>query len=100
MDTGEALRIIDADANRKNKKKETREDMIERFNVTPPEELFEVQKVKIKFNESQMPGKLHTSEFCSFCGDRVADGYHLIVDGEIVCKSCADGAYYEVIDDD
>ena len=100
VDTGEALSIIDADANRKNKKKETREDMIERFNVTPPEELFEVQKVKIKFNESQMPGKLHTSEFCSLCGDRVADGYHLIVDGEIVCKSCADGAYYEVIDDD
>ena len=57
--------------------------MIERFNVTPPEELFEVQKVKIKFNESQMPGKLHTSEFCALCGDRVADGYHLIADGEI-----------------
>ena len=40
MDTGEAYRVSDADANKKDKAKETREEMVERFRVTPPEELF------------------------------------------------------------
>lgn len=98
MSTGEALRIIDIDANKKDKKKETREEMIERFKVTPPEELFIVQKVKVELNDAQIPGKPHITEFCSTCGDEVADGYHLIVNDKVVCKSCANGAYYNVID--
>ena len=72
--------------------------MIERFKTTPPEELFEVQKVKVELTEAQMPGKPHTTEICSVCGDKVTDGRHLIIDGKPVCKPCAEGAYYEVID--
>ena len=99
MDTGEALRLIDADANKKDKRKETRDEMIERFKTTPPEELFEVQKVKVELTEAQMPGKPHTTEICSVCGDKVTDGRHLIVDGKSVCRPCVEGAYYEVIDE-
>ena len=99
MDTGEALRIIDADANRKDKIKETREEMIERFKTTPPEELFTVQKVKVELTEAQMPGKPHTTEICSVCGDKVTDGRHLIVEGKPVCRPCVEGAYYELMDE-
>lgn len=98
MDTNEAFRIVDADYNRKDKVKETREEMIERFKSTPPEDLFTVQKVKVELTEAQMPGKPHTTEICSVCGDKVTDGRHLIRGGEVVCKPCAEGAYYELID--
>ena len=81
------------------KKKETRDEMIERFKTTPPEELFDVQKVKVELTEAQMPGKPHTTEICSICGDKVTDGRHLMVDGKPVCKPCVEGAYYEVIDE-
>ena len=97
MDTGEALRIVDIDANKKDKKKETRDEMIERFKTTPPEELFDVQKVKVKLTEAQMPGKPHVTEICSICGDKVTDNHHLMVDGKPVCKPCVEGAYYQVI---
>lgn len=78
MDTGEALRVSDADANKQNKSKETREEMIHRFRVTPPEELFNVEKVKVELTPSQMPGKPHTSAWCSVCGEKVTDGRHLV----------------------
>ncbi len=66
MDTGEALRVSDADANKQNKSKETREEMIHRFRVTPPEELFNVEKLKSRINSISNAGQ--TSHFCMvFC---------------------------------
>ena len=57
MDTGEAIRVSDADANKHDKKIETKDEMIERFKRTPAEELFKVEKVHVDLNPSQMPGK-------------------------------------------
>ena len=99
MDTGEALRISDADANKKEKIKETKDEMIQRFRETPAEELFKVEKVKVELNESQMPGKPHRSTWCSVCGEKVTDGRHLVRGGKPICISCAEGSYYELIDD-
>ena len=99
MDTKEALRISDADANKKKKIKETKEEMIERFKNTPADELFKVEKVKIDFPESQMPGNPHRAAWCSICGEKVSDGMHLLRGGKPICKSCAEGSYYELIED-
>ena len=99
MDTGEAYRVSDADANKKDKAKETREEMVERFRVTPPEELFNVEKVKVKdFKEAQKPGDPHVTEWCCKKKKKITDNYHLIIDGNPICKSCAEESYYEVID--
>ncbi len=99
MDTGEAYRISDADANKKTKSKETREELVERFRITPPNELFNVEKVKVKpFKESQKPGDPHSTSWCSVCGEKITDNYHLIRSGKPICKSCADESYYEVIE--
>ena len=99
QDTGEALRISDADANKKSKVKETKEEMIERVRKTPAEELFKVNKVKIELSTSEMPGKPHTTAFCSICGEKVSDGRHKLIGGKPVCISCAEGSYYELIED-
>ena len=81
MDTGEAIRVSDADANKQEKIKETKDEMID------------------DLNPSQMPGKPHTSVFCSVCGEKVTDGRHLNRGGKPVCIPCAEGAYYEIIDE-
>ena len=100
MDTGEAYRVCDADANKKDKKKETRDEMIERFKTTPPEELFTYEKVKVlDIPEAQLPGSAHTSEVCHVCGDKVTDGRHLVRGGRPICKSCAEGSYYQIIEE-
>ena len=97
-ETGEAYRISDADTNRKFKVKETKEEMVERFRQTPPEELFNVEKVKVRFEKSQMPGQPHVTAWCSVCGEKVTDNHHLLRGGKAICKSCAEGSYYEVND--
>ena len=99
MDNGEAIRVADADANKSDKKRETKEEMIQRFRETPAEELFSVQKVHVELKPSQMPGKPHTSTFCSICGEKITDGRHLNRGGKPVCIPCAEGAYYEIIDE-
>lgn len=96
METKEALRISDLDANKKVKTAETKEEMIERFRKTPPEKLFGVEKVKIELSEGEMPGKPHTTAFCSVCGEKVSDGRHVMRDGRPVCRPCAFGSYYEL----
>ena len=100
QDTGEALRIADADANRKDKGAETKEEMIARFRRTPPEELFKVDRVKIELSKSDMPGKPYTTTFCSVCGEKVSDGRHVLRGGKPLCISCAEESYYEFIQDD
>ncbi len=93
--TGEALRI--ADANKKFKDEETKEEMIARFRRTPPEELFKVDKVKIELSRGDMPGKPYTTVFCSVCGEKVSDGRHVLRGGKPVCRSCDEGSYYELL---
>lgn len=100
MDTGEAIRVSDADANRKDKRKETKEEMKKRFRETPPEELFNVERVKVKLPEPQLPGAMHSSVFCSVCGEKVSDECHVLRGGKPLCKSCAEGSYYEVIENE
>ena len=97
METGEAIRVSDADANKQDKKIESKEEMIERFKITPAEDLFKVEKVHVDLNPSQMPGHPHTSVFCSVCGEKITDGRHLNRGGNPVCIPCAEGAYYEII---
>ena len=99
FDTGEALRISDDDANSKSENHESKEEMIERFRKTPPEELFRVEKVKIELSKGDLPGKPYTRVFCSVCGEKVSDGRHRLIGGKPVCRSCADGSYYQILDD-
>lgn len=99
MDTGEAIRIVDADANKQGKAKETKEEMRKRFRETPAEELFTVQKVKVNLPEPQKPGAMHSSVWCSVCGEKVGDERHVVRGGKPVCKSCAEGSYYELIEE-
>ena len=99
MDTGEAYRVSDADANKKNKSNETKDELVERFRITPPEELFNVERVHVKpFKGAQKPGGNHKTRWCSVCGEKVTDDYHKLRAGKPICESCANGSYYEIIE--
>lgn len=100
MGTGEAIRVSDADANRKYKENETKDEMKKRFRETSPDELFNVERVKVKLPESQLPGAMHSSVFCSFCGEKVGDELHMLRGGKPLCKSCAEESYYELIENE
>ena len=97
MSTGVAFRMTDVDANSKENRDETTEEMIERFKNTPNEELFYVQRVEIKLDENELPGKPKETVFCSICNEKVMDGKHKLIGGKAVCKSCSEESYYRII---
>lgn len=60
----------------------------------PDIEIFKWQPVQLDIPAEDLPGKpLHTVT-CSRCGERVHDRRELVVDGEVLCRACARGAYY------
>lgn len=62
----------------------------------PDTEIFKWQPVQLDIPAEDLPGKpLHTVN-CTRCGERVHDRRELVVDGEVLCRACARGAYYNV----
>jgi formylmethanofuran dehydrogenase subunit E len=100
IDTGEAIRVVDLGANKKdtgNKEEETIEELIERIAKTPAEDLFEIQKVSVKIDANDLPGKPLEIVTCAGCGEVVMDGKHHLRGGHAYCTSCFNESYYELI---
>lgn len=103
-DTGEAIRLVDIGANKKKDKhgkeeEETIDEIIKRINETPAEDLFEVQKVSVKLNETDLPGKPVEIAICAECGEIIMDGKHHLKGGHAYCTSCINESYYKFIDE-
>jgi formylmethanofuran dehydrogenase subunit E len=71
--------------------------MIENYSNMPDDKLLIIKEVSVLVPESDLPGKPRRKETCSKCGERIFDGRELTVNGKIVCKSCAQGAYYSTL---
>lgn len=101
IDTGEAIRVIDDKANRertKEEEEETIEEKIERLASTPGEEIFTIQKVSVKIDPNDLPGKPLEVTKCVECGEVVMDGKHHLRNGHAFCTSCYDKSYYHIIE--
>lgn len=103
INTGEAVRVIDNGANRKNREKnespeESIENKIKRIDQTPAEELFNIQRVTVKIDKNDLPGKPLEIATCVDCGEVVMDGKHHLKAGKVYCTSCYNGSYYAFID--
>ena len=101
METGEAIRVIDLGANKKGTEEEEAEESIEelteRIAKTPGEELFEIQKVSVKIDPNELPGKPLEIAKCVGCGEVVMDGKHHLRSGKAFCTSCYDKSYYQLL---
>ncbi|KZX10644.1 FmdE family protein [Methanobrevibacter filiformis] len=100
ISTGRGIRVTDVDANKidGNDKKESKEELIERFINTPEDKLFKIQNVEIRLDKIMVPGKNREKEFCSVCKEVIKDGKHILRNGEVICKSCGEESYYKFID--
>lgn len=80
IESGDAIRVIDIGANKKNndnkEEDETVEELIERVAKAPAEDLFKVQKVSVKIDINDLPGKPLEIITCKECGEVVMNGKH------------------------
>lgn len=63
------------------------------------EELFKVERVRVKFGEMDVPGRPRSRVSCAGCGEGVNDGREVTVaDGRKLCVVCAGEGYYSNTD--
>ncbi len=60
----------------------------------PEEELLAIQKVKVEIRPQDLPGELKETVICSRCGEKVNDMRQVKVNGDVLCKPCAQGGCY------
>lgn len=100
LETDKSFRITALDEARETSKKYCAEipdkyqRQLEAYKIMPVEEIFRVQNVEVKIPEENMPGRPLKRVQCISCLDWVQDRRDLLVEGEILCKQCADGRYY------
>ncbi len=104
LSNGKAVRITALEEAREISKKYCSEienkykRQLEAYKIMKEEELFRVQKVKVKIPEENMPGRPLKRVQCEGCGDWVQDMRDVTVEGKILCRQCAEGRYYEILD--
>jgi formylmethanofuran dehydrogenase subunit E len=105
LDSGRAVRVTAREESRETSKKYCPEignkyqRQLEAYRVMPEEELFKIQQVKVKVPEEDMPGRPIKRVQCEECGDWVQDNRDVRQDGKVLCKPCAFGRYYEIIEE-
>ncbi|GAB4545490.1 MAG: FmdE family protein [Anaerolineae bacterium] len=99
--TGRAVRILARDDARDRVVQYAAPEMgkyeaqVHAYRVMPDEELFVVQDVLVEVAPEDRPGRPISRVTCSRCGEGVNDRREVERDGEVLCRACADGAYYQ-----
>ena len=72
-----------------------KERQMRAYMLATDEELFRFERVRVKYDETDMPGRPRRRLKCAICAEGVNDGREVKgKDGEPLCRPCAQGGYY------
>jgi len=66
------------------------------YQVMPDEELFNFQWVELVASASQIMSHQNARAVCSKCGEEVINEREVIIEGVVLCHTCAYGGYYRL----
>jgi formylmethanofuran dehydrogenase subunit E len=69
-------------------------DPVTFWSSVPDEELFRIEEVTVMLKQEDLPGRPSRKVKCVNCGESIMDGRESLVEDKILCKACANGAYY------
>lgn len=103
LHTGRAVRLL-AKEEAKDRAKNYFPDIedkykcqLEAYKIMPDDDLFASREVKVDIPEEDMPGRPTRRIKCEKCGEHVQDNRDIKIDGRLLCRACAQGAYYRII---
>lgn len=67
----------------------------EAYKVMPDDELFVVQEVVVNIPSHDRPGRPVSRVVCTLCGEGINDRREVRLKGQVLCRACAQGAYYQ-----
>jgi formylmethanofuran dehydrogenase subunit E len=100
--TGRAVRVLareDAKEKAKTYFPESEEKYAaqrEAYKIMDESDLFEVSQVSVTVPPEDMPGRPIGRVTCSVCGESVQDLREVLRGREVLCRACAESAYYSV----
>jgi formylmethanofuran dehydrogenase subunit E len=65
------------------------------YREMPTEALFDIQWVKVHLPPEELPGYKGERITCARCGEGINFQREVRNHGEILCRACAEGKYYE-----
>jgi len=74
------------------------EAQVHAYQVMPAEDLFVIQEVAVDIAPENRPGRPVSRVYCQRCGEGINDRREVHADGQILCRACANGAYYSILD--
>ncbi len=105
IETGKAFRIASTEESRNLAEKyapdiaDKREQQLEAYKKMSQDELFTIEEVTVDIPASDMPGPTRFKAVCAKCSTTVRDKREVLKNSKILCRSCAHGAYYQIITD-
>lgn len=93
-----AVRVSIHEKNREEHNKLEPKEVIKVLSVVPDEEILKIEQVRVNIPKEDQPGLPIGKAVCSRCGEQISDNRHVVVDGKVLCRNCAHGSYYTVLD--
>lgn len=103
VETGRAVRVVALDGSRAKAKAmfpelaNERRQQLEAYKVMPERDLFSVERVRVNVKSEDLPGSPRSRVVCERCGEGVNDRRERVVEGRVLCRSCAGERYYEAV---
>ncbi len=74
------------------------QQQLQAYRIMPEEELFRMQRVQVEVPRQDLPGRPLRRVQCQSCQDWVQDCREVEQDGRTLCRPCATGRYYTIME--
>jgi formylmethanofuran dehydrogenase subunit E len=101
--TGEAVRIVALESSREAANcafpeiEKKYERQLRAYKQLPEEELFKLERVRVKLPPQDQPGRPVSRVSCDQCSEGINDHREVLRNDQTLCRACAGEAYYEKI---
>ncbi|MFC1869614.1 FmdE family protein [Thermodesulfobacteriota bacterium] len=100
LETGKAFRVLSTEESRDMGDLYAPEvegrslRQLEAYRRMPDSVLFRVQEVRVKLDDSDLPGPTRYKSVCSRCGQVIRDRREVPDNGGVLCRPCTDDCYF------
>lgn len=101
LETGRAVRVSARESSKQRARElypeieDKNQQQMRAYRELPPEELFEVQWVKVNIGPEDLPGFKGPRLVCARCGEGISFKREVNAGGETICRACAGQRYYD-----
>jgi len=92
-----AVRVAVHEKNRARHNLLGSDDLIRVLSTAPEDEILKIEHVTVGIPDDDLPKFPHHKAICSLCGEQIGNNREVLRDGEVLCRNCANGSYYEIL---